>query len=116
MKIWNKKLVSLLDTILPTYAEPYNEPLTVPCITYRLSNDVKEIEGDHLRYSFVHYTIKLHVIDLDDAERYLEEIDTLLYQNRFFREGFNEIEVGNVHEFILNYSVHTKEILSERTE
>ena len=115
MKTWDKLLVSLLDPILPTYAEPYNEPLTTPCITYRMSNNIRDLEGDMMRYSRIYYTIKLHVTDLDEADEYLEEIDRTLYLNRFFREGFNHILVGNVHEFVITYSVHTKEIISERT-
>lgn len=114
MKTWDKLLVSLLDPILPVIAEPYSEPLDVPCITYRMSNDARGLEGDDLRYSLVYYTIKLHVKDLADAEKYLQEIDTKLYLNRFFREGFNHILVNNVHEYILTYSVSTRERLFER--
>lgn len=109
MTTWDKKLVSLLDPILPVTAEPYNEPLKVPCITYLMSNSVRGKEGDDLRYSEVHYTIKLHIKDLKDAEDYLQQIDTTLYLNRFFREGMNHILVNNVHEYIINYSVSTRE-------
>lgn len=110
---WDKKLVSLLETILPVTAEPYEEPLQIPCITYQMSNNTRVIEGDDLRYSAVYYTVKLHVKDLADAERYLQEIDTKLYLNRFFREGFNHILVNNVHEYILTYSVSTRERIIE---
>lgn len=109
MKTWDKLLVSLLEPILPVYAENTDEPVEVPCITYRLTNNVRGLEGDDLRYSTVHYTIKLHVKDLEDAEQYLQEIDTTLYLNRFFREGFNQIQQGTVRQYILNYSVGTRE-------
>lgn len=115
MITWDKKLVSLLNPILPVTAEPYNEPLTTPCITYRMDNDVRDLEGDRLRYSRVYYTVKLHTTDLEEAEQYLEEIDRVLYLNRFFREGFNHIIVGTVHEFVITYSVFTKELITERT-
>lgn len=113
MKTWEKKLVSLLDPILPVTAEPYNEPLEIPCITYQMSNNVRGLEGDDLRYSQVYYTIKLHVKDLEEAEDYLQQIDTTLYLNRFFREGMNHILVNNVHEFIITYSVGTRERITE---
>lgn len=113
MKTWDSKLVSLLENILPITAEPYNEPLEVPCITYRMSNDVRGLEGDDLRYSDVYYTIKLHVKDLKDAEDYLQQIDTTLYLNRFFREGVNHLIVNNVHEYVLTYRVMTRERITE---
>ena len=113
MKIWNTKLVSLLDTILPTYAEDYEEPVKVPCISYRLSGDVVDKEADHLRYSNVYYIIRLYVEDLKDAEDYLQQIDTLMYQNRFFREGFQQMNINNIHQFIITYRVHTLERITE---
>ena len=116
MKTWDKLLVSLLDPILPVTAEPYNEPISVPCITYRMSNNTRVVEGDDLRYSGVYYTIKLHIKDLEEAEDYLQQIDTTLYMNRFFREGFNHIIVGDVHEFVLTYRVQTRERLFERND
>lgn len=113
MKTWDKLLVSLLDPILPVTAEPYNEPIEIPCITYQMSNNIRVVEGDDLRYSAVHYTIKLHIKDLAQAEEYLQQIDTTLYLNRIFREGFNHIIVGDVHEFIMNYSISTRERITE---
>lgn len=113
MKTWDKLLVSLLDPILPVTAEPYNEPIEVPCITYRMSNNTRVVEGDDLRYSMVYYTIKLCIKDLEEAEEYLQQIDTILYQNRFFREGFTHNIVGDVHEFIITYSVQTRERITE---
>lgn len=115
MKNWDSKLVSLLDPILPTYSENPNQALTTPCITYRNSNNVRDLEGDDLRYARVYYIIKLHVTDIEEAQQYLEDIDLVLYLNRFFRESFDHILVGDVHEYIITYSVFTKEIITERT-
>ena len=109
MKIWSKKLVSLLDTILPTYDENSEEELKVPCITYRSGSNVPVAEGDDLRYSNGYYRIKLHVKDLGDAEDYLQQIDTLMYMNRFFRESCDEIKIGDVHQFTITYRVMTRE-------
>lgn len=109
MKLWNAKLVSILNEILPTYSELAEEPLELPCITYRLSSDAVVVEGDNLRYSRPIYQIKLYVKDLDDADYYLTLIDETLYKERFFRESFNEMVINNIHQYILNYSVSTVE-------
>ena len=59
MRWWDKKLVSLLDEILPTYSELTEEPVEIPCITYRKSSNRVVVEGDDLRYSLPIYQIKL---------------------------------------------------------
>lgn len=109
MKWWDKKLVSLLDNILPTYSELTEEPVEIPCITYRKSSNRVVVEGDDIRYSLPIYQIKLYVKDLDDADYYLSKIDETLYENRIFRESFNEMIVNNVHQYIMNYSISTRE-------
>ena len=113
MRWWDKKLVSLLDEILPTYSELTEEPVEIPCITYRKSSNRVVVEGDDLRYSLPIYQIKLYVTDLDDADYYLQAIDTALYKNRFFRESFSELIVNNQHQYIMNYSVSTRERITE---
>lgn len=111
MKIWDTKLVSLLDTILPTYAEGQEEPETIPCITYRLTGDNVDVEGDDLRYSNVYYILKLYDTNLETAEGYLQQIDTLMYLNRFFRESLHTMDINNIHQYIITYRVHTRERL-----
>lgn len=113
MKWWDTKLVSLLEEILPVYSELTEEPVEIPCITYRKSSNRVVVEGDDLRYSLPIYQIKLYVKDLDDADYYLQAIDTKLYQNRIFRESFNEMIVNNVHQYIMNYSISTRERITE---
>lgn len=109
MKLWSKKLVELLDEILPTYAELAEKPTELPCITYRLSSDPVVVEGDNLRYSRPFYIIKLYVKDMDDAEYYLAKIDEVLYENRIFRESLQQMIVNNIHQFIMTYSISTVE-------
>ena len=111
MTIWDKELVSLLDSILPTYAENTDEPVDVPCITYRLSSDARLQEGDDIRYSRPIYQIKLYVKDLDDADKCLTKIDEELFKARFFRESFNVLLVNNLRVYVMNYSAHTVERL-----
>ena len=116
MKLWNEFLVKTLGPILPVFAENTNEPVEVPCITYRLSSDAVTIEGDDLRYSRPVYQIKLYCKDLEEAEGYLQQIDTTLYLNRFVRESFNQLNINNLYQFIMNYSVRTRERLNNYGE
>lgn len=113
MKWWDKKVVSLLNEILPTYSELTEEPVDIPCITYRKSSNRVVAEGDDIRYSLPIYQIRLYVKDLDDADYYLTAIDETLYQNRMFRESFSEMIINNIHQYIMSYSISTVERIKE---
>lgn len=109
MKTWDKYLVSILDTILPTYAENTEEPVEVPCITYHLVSDARLEEGDDIRYSRPVYQIKLYVKDLEDADEALTKIDEELFKARIFRESLQVMKINNLRQYIMNYSIHTVE-------
>ena len=111
MKLWDTYLVSVLEQILPVYAENAEEPIELPCITYRLSSDARLQEGDDIRYSRPIYQIKLYVKDLADADRYLTKIDEELFKARIYRESFNQMVINNMRQYIMNYSIHTVERL-----
>lgn len=111
MRIWDTFLVSILEQILPTYAENMEEPVEVPCITYRLSSDAALEEGDDIRYSRPVYQISLYVKDLEDADKALTKIDEELFKARIFRESLNHMTINNLHRYICNYSIHTVERL-----
>ena len=109
MIAWDKFLVSLLEPFIPVYAENMEEPVEIPCITYRIMGDVRLQEGDDIRYSRPIYQLRLYVKDLDDADKYLTKIDEELFKARIYRESLNHMLINNVHQYIMNYSIHTVE-------
>ena len=76
---YHTKLVSALNTILPTYYEmTLHRGLKTPCISYMETNNYVDANGDTLGYSRIQYQVKVWSNDIADLQKYSLAIDNAL--------------------------------------
>lgn len=85
-------LVNALKTILPTHYElKLTSGTKTPCISYQERSNVEEESGDTLGYSRISYTVKVWGNDLEQLNRYAQQIDTVLRPLGWKRTGAQEL-------------------------
>lgn len=89
---YHAKLVSALNTVLPTHYEMALTPNTaVPCISYMESNNYSIASGDTLGYSRLVYQVKVWGNNIADLQKYALEIDRVLRPLGFTRMSSGEL-------------------------
>lgn len=92
----HKKLVSTLNTILPTHYEMVlHSGLETPCISYMELNNYVEANGNTLGYSRVVYQVKVWGSDIALLQQYALEIDNALRALGFKRTASGELYDNN---------------------
>ena len=85
-------LVNALKTILPTHYElKLTSGTKTPCISYQERSNIAEESGDTLGYSRISYTVKVWGNDLEQLNRYAQQIDTVLRPLGWKRTGAQEL-------------------------
>lgn len=107
---YDERLVSELNTILPTYFEMFVDSTTqTPCITYLGVGDSAHKEGDTIRYSNVTYTIKLWGDELSVLKPKVVEVDSKMKELGFWRDSYNTLTYDKHIQLILTYTGLGKE-------
>ena len=89
---YNKDMVSVLNTILPTHHElTLHSGLSTPCISYQELNNYATEQGDTLGYSSVSFQIKVWGNDLALLMKYAKEIDDKVRPLGFIRTSSGEL-------------------------
>ncbi len=104
---YHTKIVSALNTILPTHYEmALTSNTKTPCISYmELSNySATDPKGATLGYSYITYQVKVWAEDLGVLQKYALEIDRVMRAL-----GFKRISSGELYD---NYSTRMQKILT----
>ena len=103
---YHSNLVTALSTILPTHYEMWlHSGLATPCISYMELNNYADITGDTLGYSRVAYQIKVWGNDIEEIQKYAQQIDVVLRPLGWKRTNTNELHDMNsaMIQKIMNY-------------
>jgi hypothetical protein len=103
---YHGNLVTALNTILPTHYEMWlHSGLATPCISYMEINNYVERNGDTLGYSRVAYQIKVWGNDIEEIQKYAQQIDAILRPLGWRRTSSNELHDMNsaMIQKIMNY-------------
>lgn len=111
---YNKELVSVLNTVLPTHYEmTLTADTTTPCISYmELSNNaITEPIGATLEYSRISYQIKVWANNIAVLQQYAKEVDNVVRPLGFKRIGARELYDNNTTmiQKILTYEALARE-------
>ena len=89
---YHEKLVSTLNTILPTHYELIlHRGLKTPCISYMEVNNAATATGDTVGYSRIQYQVKVWGNRIDELQNYALEIDKALRPLGWRRTSANEL-------------------------
>ena len=89
---YHEKLVSTLNTILPTHYELFlHRGLETPCISYMEVNNAATATGDTVGYSRIQYQVKVWGNRIDELQNYALEIDKALRPLGWRRTSANEL-------------------------
>lgn len=103
---YNDELVSVLETVLPTYHElTLTSKCEIPCISWQERNNYVRANGDTLGYSVLTFTIKIWGRTQEDIIRYSLEVDKVMRPIGFVRTSSNELYDRNstMRQKILTY-------------
>lgn len=85
-------LVEALKTILPTHYEmKLSSGTKTPCISYQERSNAALDTGDTVGYSRISYTIKVWGYDIEQLNKYAQQIDNVLRPMGWKRTGANEL-------------------------
>ena len=91
---YDTRLVSALETVLPTHYElALTSKTQTPCISYQETNNRDDKTGDTLGYSYITYTIKIWGHYIEDLKQYAKQVDAVLRPL-----GFKRIASGELHD------------------
>lgn len=89
---YHERLVSALNTILPTHYEMVlHSGLSTPCISYMELNNYAAESGDTLGYSRISYQIKVWSNNIAEIQEYALKIDQTLRPLGWKRTSSNEL-------------------------
>lgn len=89
---YHERLVSALNTILPTHYEMVlHSGLSTPCISYMELNNYAAESGDTLGYSRISYQIKVWSNNIAEIQEYALKIDQTLRPLGWKRISSNEL-------------------------
>ena len=95
---YHRKLVTALNTILPTHYEMVlHSGLKTPCISYMETNNyaATETTGATLGYSRITYQVKVWGNNIADLQEYALQIDNVLRPLGFKRVASGELYDNN---------------------
>lgn len=76
---FHTKMVSALETVLPTHYEmTLTANTSTPCISYMETNNYVSTSGSTLGYSFITYRVKIWANNIELIQRYAKEVDAVL--------------------------------------
>lgn len=107
MLVTNNDILTALNTItgIQSYYELFaDSQCKKPCITYIETNNQQSLTSETFGYSNIGYNIKLWVDDYADIATYAPKIDKVIRGLGFYRQGSNELVVGNQICKIFNYA------------
>jgi hypothetical protein len=85
-------LVEALKTILPTHYElKLSGSTKTPCISYQERSNAAQEQGETVGYSRISYTIKVWGNDLEQLNKYAQQIDNVLRPLGWKRTGANDL-------------------------
>lgn len=112
----HKKLVSALNTVLPTHYEmALTSNTKTPCISYMELNNYSITDSHYTTfttgYSRITYQVKVWATDISDIQKYAIEVDNVLRPIGFKRVSSGELYDNNssMIQKILTYEVLVKE-------
>lgn len=91
---YNKELVSVLTTILPTHYEmTLTADTTIPCISYMELTNIVATEpiGATIGYSNITYQVKVWANNIADIQNYSLQLDAAMRSLGFKRMGSREL-------------------------
>ena len=92
MTDYTPTLVEALKTILPTHYElKLSSGTKTPCISYQERSNAAQEQGETVGYSRISYTIKVWGNDLEQLNKYAQQIDNVLRPLGWKRTGANEL-------------------------
>ena len=106
MTDYTPTLVEALKTILPTHYElKLSSGTKTPCISYQERSNAAQEQGETVGYSRISYTIKVWGNDLEQLNKYAQQIDNVLRPIGWKRTGANELHSlqSNVIQKIMTY-------------
>lgn len=106
------ELVKALNTVLPTHYElKLSGNTKTPCISYQERSNAATDTGDTIGYSRISYTVKVWGNDLEQLNKYAQQIDNALRPIGWRRTGANELHSyqSSMIQKILTYEVLVKE-------
>lgn len=93
---YHTKLVSALNTVLPTHYEmALTSKTKTPCISYMEMNNYTSASGDTLGYSRITYQVKVWADNIGEIQKYAIEIDKVLRPLGFIRISSGELYDNN---------------------
>jgi hypothetical protein len=93
---YHAKLVSALNTVLPTcYEMALTSKTQTPCISYMEINNYSTSTGDTLGYSRITYQVKVWADNIGVIQNYALEIDKVLRPLGFMRISSGELYDNN---------------------
>lgn len=109
---YHTKLVSALESVLPTHYEmALTSKTNTPCISYMELNNYVSTNGDTLGYSYITYQVKIWGNEIGLLQHYALAIDDVLRPLGFKRISSGELYDGNstMIQKILTYEAFAKE-------
>lgn len=89
---YSPTLVNALKSILPTHYElKLSSGTKTPCISYQERSNITEETGDTMEYSRISYTVKVWGNDLEQLNKYAQQIDSVLRPLGWKRTGAQEL-------------------------
>ena len=89
---FHTKMVSALETVLPTHYEmTLTANTSTPCISYMETNNYVSNSGSTLGYSFITYRVKVWANSIELIQRYAKEVDAVLRPLGMKRTSTNEL-------------------------
>lgn len=87
----------LLELGLPVYNELKVQKTTgIPCITWRLDNDMNNVVGDNLSFNWIQFSVKIWCNDLAVIAQHTEPLSLLMKELGFQQIGSNQLTAGGV--------------------
>lgn len=108
----HSKVVSALNTVLPTHYEmALTSKTKTPCISYQERDNADTDTGDTIGYSRVSYTVKVWHTDIAIIQENVLKVDKVMRALGFKRVSANELHDNNsaMIQKILTYECLTLE-------
>ena len=101
---FKKQVVASLNEILPTYYELFVDSNTsLPCITYRITNNTESVTTKEAGVSDITCTVKVWGNSINDLTAYASQIDDAMRSLGFTRYNYNELSTDTQICLIMGY-------------
>lgn len=101
---YRKEIQQKLSGILPCYFEMYpSSDISIPCITYKTSNNYDVAMSDSFGFSSLQYLIKLWGESIDSLADYEGKVDAAMRELGFSRQSTTSLVYNNLIQLIYTY-------------